>query len=118
MTLHEHRFPGETPEYRAARDALLEAERDLRERVEKVAAQRRALPLGALIPEDYTFEEGARDHADGAPARKVRLSELFAPGRGHARPLRFHVRPGDRSRMPDVHVLPRRPERQRRPSGE
>jgi predicted dithiol-disulfide oxidoreductase (DUF899 family) len=75
MSLHDKRFPGETAEYRAARDALLEAERDLRGRIEKVAALRRTLPLGARVPEDYTFEEG------DAPAKKVRLSQLFAPGK-------------------------------------
>lgn len=72
MSLHPRRFPGETSEYRAARDALLEAERDLRQHVERVAARRRTLPLGAVVPEDYALDEGTR---------KVRLSELFAPGR-------------------------------------
>jgi len=69
--LHETRFPGESAAYRAARDELLEAERDLRRRIEEVAAKRRRLPLGALVREDYVFE----DAADGKP---VHLSELFA----------------------------------------
>ncbi|CAN7152270.1 DUF899 domain-containing protein [Trinickia sp. LjRoot230] len=52
----KYRFPGESPEYRAARNALLEAEIELRRHIERVAAQRRALPLGGPIPEDYRFE--------------------------------------------------------------
>jgi predicted dithiol-disulfide oxidoreductase (DUF899 family) len=76
--MHDHRFPGETPEYRAGRDELLIAERDLREHVERVAALRRKLPVGARVPVDYAFEEGA---ADGVGVRTTKLSELFAPGK-------------------------------------
>jgi len=64
-------FPNETPAYRAARDALLEKELDLRRRIEKVAAQRRELPVGGEVPEDYLFE---------AESGEVRLSELFVRG--------------------------------------
>jgi predicted dithiol-disulfide oxidoreductase (DUF899 family) len=67
-------FPGESPEYRAARDRLLEQEIALRRQMEAVAAARRALPPGGLVPEDYVFE--AADDA-GAPM-PVRLSELFS----------------------------------------
>jgi predicted dithiol-disulfide oxidoreductase (DUF899 family) len=74
--MHSNRFPGETPAYRAARDELLQAELDLRRRVEAVAAMRRKLPLGGPVPEDYVFDE----EVDGA-VRQVRLSELFAPGK-------------------------------------
>ena len=70
-------FPGESPQYRAARDRLLQREIELRRAMEAVAAARRELPLGGIVPEDYVFQ-GAR--ADGAPA-DVRLSELFAPGK-------------------------------------
>ncbi len=62
-------FPNESQDYRAARNALLEAERDLRRRIEKVAEQRRALPLGGEVPDDYAFDD---------VSGKVRLSELFA----------------------------------------
>src|ERR671930_1189353 len=71
------RFPGESPEYRAARDRLLEREIELRRAMEAVAAARRALPPGGVIPEDYVFQGGG---ADGTEA-EVRLSELFAPGK-------------------------------------
>lgn len=74
------RFPGETPEYRAARDRLLQAEIELRRQIEAVAAQRRELPLGGRIAEDYVFEEGGTDFAGVETRRPVRLSELFAPG--------------------------------------
>jgi predicted dithiol-disulfide oxidoreductase (DUF899 family) len=77
--LHDVRFPGESPEYRAARDALLRDEIDLRRRIEAVAARRRTLPLGGRPPEDYVFSEGVSDAIDG-PVRPVRLSELFSPG--------------------------------------
>jgi predicted dithiol-disulfide oxidoreductase (DUF899 family) len=70
-------FPGESREYRAARERLLEQEIELRRAMEAVAAARRALPPGGVIPEDYVFEGAG---ADGAPT-DVRLSELFAPGR-------------------------------------
>jgi predicted dithiol-disulfide oxidoreductase (DUF899 family) len=73
---HDKHFPGETPAYRQARDELLKAELDLKRQVEKVAAQRRALPLGGPLPEDYTFEE-----ATESGTRSVRLSELFASGK-------------------------------------
>jgi predicted dithiol-disulfide oxidoreductase (DUF899 family) len=62
------RFPGESPEYRAARDRLLAAEADLRRQTEAVAAMRRELPPGGVVAQDYVFDE------DTAP---VRLSELF-----------------------------------------
>jgi predicted dithiol-disulfide oxidoreductase (DUF899 family) len=68
------RFPGESSDYRLARNRLLEAEVELRRMIERVAAQRRALPPGGAVPDDYVFEEAA----DGGA---VRFSELFAPGR-------------------------------------
>jgi predicted dithiol-disulfide oxidoreductase (DUF899 family) len=70
-------FPNESPAYRAARDVLLEQEVDLRRRMEAVAAARRALPPGGVVPEDYVFRAAG---ADGQPT-DVRLSELFAPGK-------------------------------------
>jgi len=77
-SLHDVRFPGESDQYRRARDELLKAEIDLRRQIEVVAAQRRRLPLGGLVPHDYTFEEW--DSGTNA-SRSVRLSELFAEGK-------------------------------------
>jgi predicted dithiol-disulfide oxidoreductase (DUF899 family) len=53
-------FPGETPEYRSARTALLAEEIELRRHIERVARQRRALPPGPVVTKDYEFvgEEG------------------------------------------------------------
>lgn len=62
-------FPGESAEYRAARDRLRAQEVELRRATEAVAAARRALPPGGIVPEDYVFEGGTR------------FSELFGPGK-------------------------------------
>ncbi len=70
-------FPGESAQYRAARERLLAQEIELRRATEAVAAARRALPAGGVVPEDYVFQ---REGADGGPA-DVRLSELFAPSK-------------------------------------
>ena len=74
--MHTIRFPNETPQYRKARNELLEAEKDLRQEVERVAALRRKLPLGGAVPQDYVFDEG-----EEGKARPVKLSELFEPGK-------------------------------------
>lgn len=42
-------YPNESAEYRAARNALLDAEIALRAQIEAVAAQRRALPPGGAL---------------------------------------------------------------------
>ncbi|HEY2282421.1 MAG TPA: DUF899 family protein [Solirubrobacteraceae bacterium] len=70
-------FPGESAEYRAARDRLLEREIELRRTMEALAVARRELPPGGIVPEDYIFQ-GMQ--ANGASA-EVKLSELFAPGK-------------------------------------
>ena len=69
-------FPNESPEYRAARVRLLEAEIELRRQMEAVSAQRRALPPGGEVIGDYRFEGLG---PDGKP-RSFRLDELFRPG--------------------------------------
>ena len=69
------RFPGESDAYRLARNRLLAAETELRRTIERVAAQRRALPPGGAVPHDYVFEETA------GGGGQVRFSELFAPGK-------------------------------------
>jgi predicted dithiol-disulfide oxidoreductase (DUF899 family) len=70
-------FPGESREYRAARDRLLHQEIELRRAMEAVAAARRELPPGGRVPHDYVFQGVG---PDGSPL-EVRLSELFAPGK-------------------------------------
>jgi predicted dithiol-disulfide oxidoreductase (DUF899 family) len=61
-------FPNESAEYRAARNALIVQEIELRRQLERVAAQRRALPAGGEIPQEFSLvsESGA-----------VTLSSLF-----------------------------------------
>ena len=71
------KYPGESAEYRAARNRLLEQEIELRRATEAVAETRRGLPPGGTVPEDYVFRGIG---PDGAPT-DVRLSELFVPGR-------------------------------------
>ena len=72
----EHlRYPNESTEYRASRNALLNDEIALRAQIEAVAAKRRALPLGGEVPEDYVFERIGKN----ARPEKVKMSELFGP---------------------------------------
>ena len=87
-------FPGESAEYRAARDRLLAQEIELRRAMEAVAAARRDLPPGGGVPEDYVFEGVG---ADGAPT-DIKLSELFEPGRDSLviYSLMFPRDPGDK----------------------
>src|SRR5574337_1211867 len=75
--LHASRFPDENSAYRKARDKLLKEEIALRRHTEAVAALRRKLPPGGKVPEDYVFE--GVDELMGV--RRVRLSELFSPGK-------------------------------------
>jgi predicted dithiol-disulfide oxidoreductase (DUF899 family) len=76
-TLYHLHFPNESAAYRRARNALLDEEVELRRQIERVAAQRRALPPGGELAEDYVFEAAG---AQRQPV-KVKLSELFAPGK-------------------------------------
>ncbi len=69
-------FPNETPEYRAARNAILASEIGLRRQMEAVAAQLRALPPGGEVQEDYVFEAARAEGASTA----IRMSELFRGG--------------------------------------
>jgi predicted dithiol-disulfide oxidoreductase (DUF899 family) len=90
------RFPGESAEYRAARDRLLEREVELRRATEAVAAARRELPSGGAVPEDYVFEATG---ADGSPTA-VRLSELFADGKNSLVVYHFMFPRGYRGERP------------------
>src|SRR3979490_2943471 len=74
-TMEHLRYPNESTEYRAARNALLDDETALRAQIEAVAAKRRALPLGGEVPEDYVFE---RIRKTSMP-ENVKMSELFGP---------------------------------------
>ncbi len=92
-------FPGESAEYRAARDRLLEQEIELRRAMEAVAEARRRLPPGGMVPQDYVFQAQG---PGGGPA-EVRLSELFAPGKDSLviYSMMFPRDPGDDRPGPD-----------------
>lgn len=62
-------WPNEPAGYRAAREALLAEEIELRRHLARVAAQRAALPLGGEVPEDYEFE--------GPDGGRIFLSQMF-----------------------------------------
>lgn len=48
--IHDIRFPGESQEYRNARDDLLATEIELRRINEAAAQRRRKLPVGGAVP--------------------------------------------------------------------
>src|SRR5208283_3945340 len=84
-------IPNESAEYRAARTALLAEEIELRRHIERVAAQRRALPPGGPVVGDYRFEgeDGPTDFA-GLFANKETLvvySYMFGPNRARPCPM-------------------------------
>ncbi|MEP1125346.1 MAG: DUF899 family protein [Ilumatobacter sp.] len=61
-------FPNESDDYRRARNELLAEEIELRRHLWRVAEQRRALPPGGEIPQDYRFD---------GPDGPVTLSDMF-----------------------------------------
>ena len=85
-------FPGETAEYARARQALLAEEIELRRQLERVAAQRRALPPGPEITKDYRFidqngaEVGLKD-LFGAHHALVVYFWMFGPQRKRPCPM-------------------------------
>lgn len=91
---HNIQFPGESDEYRSQRDALLQSEIELRKLIEKVAKQRRKLPLGGKIKEDYLFEEGGTDLGDKETIQSVKFSELFEAGKQSLFIYSFMFAPG------------------------
>jgi predicted dithiol-disulfide oxidoreductase (DUF899 family) len=78
---------GASDEYRAARAALVQAEQALSDQVEAVAAQRRALPPGPVLP-TYALTEGPLDLAADGPRRPVGLADLFG---GHDELVVYHL---------------------------
>ena len=85
------RIRGESADYRAARTALLAEEIELRRHIERVAAQRRALPPGAEVGGDYRFE--GEDGEVGFEAlfkdkeTLVAYSYMFGPQRAKPCPM-------------------------------
>lgn len=90
--LNPVRIPNESAEYRAARLALLAEEIELRRHIERVAAQRRALPPGGPVIGDYRFqgEDGRETDIAGLFADKQSLvvySYMFGPQRERPCPM-------------------------------
>jgi len=65
-------YPGETRNYRTARNTLLQEEIALRAQIERIAVLRRALPEGGTLKEDYRFST--------LKGKETKLSELFLSG--------------------------------------
>jgi len=91
LARHDRRLPNESAAWRAARNALLAEEIELRRHIERVAAQRRALPRGGEIPEDYAFvgEAGETRMSEmfGDKDTLVVYSWMFGPGRQRPCPM-------------------------------
>ena len=84
-------LPNESDAYRRARTALLAEEIELRRHIERVAAQRRALPPGGVVPEGYRFdgEKGTESFAElfGDKQTLLIYSMMFGPKRAQACPV-------------------------------
>jgi predicted dithiol-disulfide oxidoreductase (DUF899 family) len=85
------RFPNETAAYRLARNELLAAEIELRRQIERVAAQRRALPPGGEVTGDFRFdgEQGEVPFAELFAGKQtlVLYSYMFGPERARPCPM-------------------------------
>ena len=85
------RIPNESAAYRTARTALLAEEIELRRHIERVAAQRRALPRGGAVIGDYRFqgEDGPTDLAGlfGDKQSLAVYSFMFGPRRERPCPM-------------------------------
>jgi len=84
-SLNKAHFPNENAAYRKARNALLNEEIELRRHIERVAAQRRALPEGGRIPKDFELmgEEGPTRFSNLFGNRETLLvySMMYGPQR-------------------------------------
>jgi predicted dithiol-disulfide oxidoreductase (DUF899 family) len=76
--LRHTRLVNESREYLQKREELRLAEMEMFRNIDRVAALRRALPVGADVS-DYVFQEGPRDlNGSDSPVNSVRLSDLFS----------------------------------------
>lgn len=84
------RFPSESADYRRARNALLAEEIELRRHIERVAAQRRALPPGGEVAKKYQFqgERGPVSFADLFGDKQTLLVYSYMYGRNASVPVR------------------------------
>lgn len=80
-------FPNESSEYRKARNKLLIAENELRDKVEAVAALRRTLPMGGQVEYDYKFKNLINE--------QVKFSGLFHGSKNSLLVYSYMLGPGD-----------------------
>lgn len=99
-------FPNESADYRAARNALLAEEIEIRRRTERVAAMRRSLPPGGVVPEDYRFvgEAGATTLSAlfGDKDTLCIYSYMFGPGRKAPCPMCTSFMGGFEQKVADI----------------
>lgn len=99
-------FPNESAEYRAARDALLAEEIELRRHIERVAEQRRRLPAGGEVTRDYRFvgEDGPVTLRDlfGNRDSLVIYSYMFGPQRERPCPMCTSFMASLEGKVPDI----------------
>lgn len=103
---NEARFPNESAEYRAARNALLAEEIELRRHAERVARLRRALPPGGAVTRTYDFvgENGpvTLEGLFGDKDTLVVYSYMFGPERANPCPMCTSFMGGFESKIADV----------------
>jgi predicted dithiol-disulfide oxidoreductase (DUF899 family) len=99
-------FPGESPEYRRARDHLLAEEIELRRHIERVAALRRELPPGGAVAKAYEFEgEGGKATLPdlfGDKQTLVLYSYMFGPKREQPCPMCTSFMGTWEGKIPDI----------------
>jgi predicted dithiol-disulfide oxidoreductase (DUF899 family) len=104
--LNKARFPNESPEYRAARNALLAEEIELRRHAERVAAQRRRLPPGGEVTKTYAFvgENGPVTLADLFDGKQslVIYKYMFGPERERPCPMCTSLMGAFEHKVPDL----------------
>jgi predicted dithiol-disulfide oxidoreductase (DUF899 family) len=101
------RHPNESDEYRRARQELLVEEIELRRHVERVAEQRRRLPTGGAVPDDYRFvaEDGTEvtlSDLFGEHDALVVYSYMFGPQREAPCPMCTSLMGGFEQKIPDI----------------
>lgn len=100
------RWPNETEEYRRARTALLAEEIELRRHIERVAAQRRALPSGPEVTGIYRFEgeRGPVGFAElfGGKDTLVVYTYMFGPQREKPCPMCTSLLSAWDGEVPDI----------------
>ncbi len=103
---HNVRFPNESAEYRAARNALLIEEIELRRHIERVAALRRALPDGGEVTANYQFigENGpvSFEGLFGDKQTLVTYSYMFGPQREQPCPMCTSLLSAWDGEVPDI----------------